>query len=121
MKLYFTLRDKFLIHQLTFRLGHKDLVDLAFSFPDFDFGRNVKENFHETSFNLILGSCFTYQRRVLRPVSPITSDVILSRYDENSLLTQGWTLYAFVHDENQFVPSLGLSPEFNGQHMRFVT
>ncbi len=93
------------------------MVKDIMAFPEMIMDVNEEQNYHPSSFNLALGSCYTYQRKVLRTLSPIVTDLIVSQYDERSLFMKGWTFYVFVHNEGQFVPSLGLSPEYYGQHM----
>ncbi len=69
------------------------------------------------SFSLVLGSCFTFQVKQALEMSQITINVLSFNMTQGSYFDQGWTLAIFVHNEGQFLPSVGVAPEYAGQHV----
>ncbi len=75
---------------------------------------NLTADWHQNSFNLYMGSCFTYQRRVEEEQSQIMAETIVFNQNGNEL-AKGWTLVVFVHNSGMFFPSPGISADYLGQ------
>ncbi len=107
------------------RFKREDTVPFILHYPVVDISPENKatkeENFQNVTFNLSSGSCFTYQHREEMELSQENAEMIVFPMSEGAPLSTNWTLAAFLHDKDKFVPSLGISPELMGQQMFLIT
>ncbi len=55
-----------------------------------------------------------YINKVLNILDQVTSDIIIFNMS-NPFLSSGFSLFAYVHNKDAFIPSYGMSSEFMGQ------
>lgn len=84
--------------------------------PNADFA----SNWHQSTFSLVMGGCFTHQVAEPGPYSQSVTDFILLNMSD-PFLGGGYSMFVFVHNRDLFVPSYGMGPELAGQTQIILT
>ena len=97
------------------RFDVNELVISTFRYPGTDPPRPIsKADWHPSSFNLAMGSCFTHQKLDPEPYSQSWGDILVFNLT-NEYLVNGWSFFVFFHSSGDFIPSIGMASEFMGE------